>query len=481
MLSKMKPGWIVVVLLLVGTALAGCLEETSTGTRAAGSEKGVAKPIVASPHSLVGPVNLSQIADPNATAFALRGLGVRASEPTLGVTSKGSVFFVAGTNIMRSRDLGLTWQRANLALPTPGAGTNVPPTTLDPMLYVDTVTDRVYADQLYVGCSFLSYSDDEGGLWVHNPAACGLPADDHQTISSGVSSLPAPLYRNRAFYYCSNQFFDATCSVSLDGGLTFPITRPLFFGPDLKACGGITGHVTTAPDGTVYVPAWRCDEPWIAVSRDSGQTWFGQRVSDDSSGEMDPSVAIDSAGNAYYFWHNKTGQPRFSVSTDKGRKWTSPINVSFPGYHSGSLPSIIAGDPGRVAFTYIATTTGNYSNPARVGKDVPWDLYVTVSLNALDPEPTFTTYLLNPLDDPVFRGNCGGGYRCGAIVDFMDITMDKEGRVYVASVDACGTPVCIGKPPAEGATTHGEGIMGVLLQGPSLKADKPAFRLEIPK
>lgn len=463
--------------VLLGAVFAGCLEETPSAAGSKGGKKPAGTPIVARPHQLVAPVDLAKLTDANTTAFALRGVGQRASEPTMGVTSKGTVFLIAGTNVMRSKDLGKTWQRANLVLPT---GHNVPPTTLDPMLYVDPVTDRVYVDHLYVGCSFLSFSDDEGATWIHNPLACGLPADDHQTIAAGASGLPAPAYRNRAFYYCSNQFFDATCSMSLDGGLTFPVTRPLFFGPDLKACGGITGHVTTAPDGTVFVPAWRCDEPWLAISRDTGQSWLGFRVSSDNSGEMDPSVASDSAGNAYYFWMNKTGQPRFSVSTDKGRKWTNPINVSFPGYHSGSLPSIVAGDPGRVAFTYIATTTGNFSNPARVGKDVPWDLYVTVSLNALDPEPTFTTYLLNPIDDPVHRGNCGGGYRCGAIVDFMDITMDKEGRVYVSSVDACGTPVCIGHAPAQGATTHGEGILGVLLQGPSLKGDMPAFQLPPP-
>lgn len=463
--------------ILVVAAFAGCLQEDSAATQGSQRERPAAPVALSRPHSLVAPVDLGALTDINTTAFALRGVGVRAPEPTLGVTSKGAIFFIAGTNAMRSRDLGATWQRATTTLPT---GQTIPPTTLDPMLYVDPATDRVYTDQLYVGCSFLSYSDDEGATWIHNPAACGVPGNDHQTIAAGASTLPAPLYRNRAFYYCSNQFLDASCSVSLDGGLTFPITKPLFIGPDLRACGGITGHVTTAPDGTVYVPAWRCDEPWIAVSRDTGQSWEAYRVSSQTSGEMDPSVAIDSAGNGYYFWQNKTGQPFLSMSKDKGRKWSTPLNVSFPGYHTGSLPSIVAGDPGRIAFTYIATTSGNFSNPARVGKDTPWDLYVTMSLNALDPEPTFTTYLLNPLDDPIHRGPCGGGYRCGSIVDFMDIVMDKQGRVYVSSADACGTPVCIGKPPAAGATTHGEGVLGVLLQGPSLKADQPPFRFEAP-
>ena len=460
-------------LVLVALALSGCVSGPEDGAFLEG-------PVVDPPlleHNILvlpelpAPANLE-----NVPQFVLRSVGVPASEPTLGVTSKDTVFFVAGTHVMRSSDLGATWtdvgQKAGPA--------TLPPTTLDPMLYVDPVTDRVFVDQLYVGCSFLSYSDDEGGSWMHNPAACGLPGDDHQTLAAGPTSLPAPLYEGRALYYCANQLADSTCAVSLDGGLTFPITRPVFAGDHGVDCGGISGHVKTAPDGTIYLPAWRCDQAWLAISRDDGNTWTARRMSDTSSGPMDPSVAIGRDGSVNYYWMDTEGHPWLMVSPDGGATWGAPIDVAFPGLVVANLPAIVAGDGGRIAMTFIATTQGKAVSPGRVDTTTPWDLYVTLSTDALSPEPHFITVRLNPAGDPIFRGPCSGGYRCGAIVDFMDIQIGPDGRIYVSSVDACGTSDCIGSAPAAGAVADGMGVLGALLGGPSLLKDRQAFVAPVP-
>jgi hypothetical protein len=453
-------------LLLVGAGLSGCLTETPD-LGAPATDPPLLEPV---PHRLVVPELVDAGVAPLLPLFDLVGIGTRAAEPTLGVTPAGNVFVVALTEVMKSTDAGKTWTPVGPKV----AGTNVPPTTLDPMIYVDAATGRIFVNQLTVACSFLSYSDDEGASWVHNPAACGLPGNDHQTIAAGPTELPS-LWAGRAFYFCANQFADSTCSVSLDGGLTYPIKAPVFVPDHRSPCGGINGHVTTGPDGTAYLPAWRCDEPWIGISRDTGVSWEARRVSEKSSGAMDPSVAIASDGSAYYFWMDREGQPWLSVSTDAGRTWGPAIDVAFPGLVTSTLPTIVAGDAGRIAFAYVATTEGDIRDPGRVDGETRWNLYVTLSTDALEAAPTFTTLQLNPSDDPIHKGRCTGQYRCGAIVDFMDIVMAPDGRVYVASVDACGNETCLGRAPDDGATGHGEGVVGVLRRGPSLLADREDF------
>lgn len=382
--------------------------------------------------------------------FQVFNVGQEAVEPTIGVTPKGTVFMVAETHVMRSKDGGKTWEDVTIQ----AGGVTIPPITLDPMLYVDPVTGRVFFDTLYVGCSFLSYSDDEGETWIHNPAACGLPVNDHQTLATGKAMLPQAVYP-RALYYCFNQLVGAQCAVSLDGGLTFPIVRDVF-PPERFACGGITGHVTTAPDGTVYLPSWQCDEPWLGISRDGGLTWESKRVAPKlDSGGMDPSVAVDAKGNAYYFWMTKKGVPHLTISKDAGRTWSDPINVAFPDLKTSTLPTITAGDEGRIAFAYLGVTEGPAKAPEDVSGDTSWHWFVTQSINALDAEPVLVTRMLNDPAKPVHQGPCDGGYRCGNILDFIDVTTGPDGRVFAVNADLAGM-----------------GIVGVLETGTSLLAAK---------
>lgn len=391
----------------------------------------VVPPLPDLPHRLVLPEELTPEEAAQLPAFQLVGLDRRAPEPTMGVDADGVAFVIAGTSVLRSTDGGASWQDVG-----PKVGDeDVPPRTLDPMLHVDAATGRVFKNTLYVGCSFLSFTDDQGGSWTHNPLGCGLPVNDHQTLATGVSTMPASSYDGRAVYYCANQFADATCAVSLDGGTTFPITRSVFVEDDPRRCGGITGHLATAPDGTVYLPAWRCDEPWIGVSTDTGETWQAFRVADKSSGAMDPAVAVDNDGNVHYFWMDEDGQPWLASSTDQGRTWREPVDARFPGYVTGSLPTIVAGDAGRIAFAYIATTEGEPVNPGEVEEETTFHLYVTMSHDALSETPSFTTVRLSPQNKPVHEGACDGGYRCGAIVDFMDVVIGPDGRVWVASAN----------------------------------------------
>ena len=90
-------------------------------------------------------------------------VGGDAAEPTMGVDDEGVAFMAAYdgvTRVMRSTDGGVTWASVEPRIP----GTDVPrhPTSLDPYLYVDEETGRVFWLDWHGDCSFITWSDDQG-------------------------------------------------------------------------------------------------------------------------------------------------------------------------------------------------------------------------------------------------------------------------------------------------------------------------------
>src|SRR5436309_5233893 len=85
-------------------------------------------------------------------------------EPTIGVTKGGTVFYAArNSNVdpepVRSRDGGKTWVAVKPAV----GGVPTHTASLDPYLWVDTATGRVFDSDLgpTVTCSPVSFTDDE--------------------------------------------------------------------------------------------------------------------------------------------------------------------------------------------------------------------------------------------------------------------------------------------------------------------------------
>ena len=114
--------------------------------------------------------------------------------------------------------------------------------------------------------------------------------------------LSSPLYPN-AVYYASQCIADATCAVSLDGGITFGPSTPMY---TIADCAGLHGHLKVGPDGTVYVPNKSCGSPdgvAVVVSEDNGLTWVVRNIPNSPSmGDDDPSVvaALDAICFALY-------------------------------------------------------------------------------------------------------------------------------------------------------------------------------------
>lgn len=385
-------------------------------------------------------------------------------EPTIAVDRSGVAIYptisfdVAGgaapsTKVYASDDEGKTWRYANPTLGNSGI-INAAPTTLDPYVYADPVTGRLYNVELNLAWgSFISWSDDGARTWTANPLCCGVPVDDHQSFASGPATfLPtAPLAEGRILYYCVNQIADSMCTHSVDGGLTWSVGQPAFGASPpgegaASECVGLTGHVhASEATGTVFLGAG-CSQAEIARSVDNGVTWT-HRIVDASVGidGHEASVATDAAGNVYYFFLDDNQLPRLSISTDDGITWSAPLNVTAPGVTTAKFPTVVAGEAGKVAFHYVGSTTPSGSDVYDDGNEqelenATWHGYVGMSLDVLAADPVFASVRINDPADPLARGNCSG--RCyreeGGMYDFFDIdTNPLTGQVWVALVDMC--------------------------------------------
>jgi hypothetical protein len=408
-------------------------------------------------------------------------VGADAIEPTLGITKKGDVFYTAAgaglnVDVFRSTDKGESWKMTSPSL----AGVKTHPLTLDPYIYVSEPTGRIFNIDLTVACSYLSFSDDNGESWVHNPLACGRPVNDHQTLFSGPPALtpPNPVYPENV-YYCFNDFGTGTsCSKSLDGGVSWVPTgtRP-FEGVDAESqdatnlCGGFNGHGVVDKNGTIYLPKEYCGQPWLGISHDEGATWERVQVASNTTEFLgsDTSVAVDSKGNLYYAYESAKQMLYLVTSTDGGKTWSKPMMVAAPKVNEVTLPTLDAGDPGKIAIAYMGSTNSpfNKCQPECEDKDyakTTWNGYITSTVDALGKNPTFYSTAINPLSDPLYQGRCDFSNRCSPILDFIDIEISPDGTPYGAFVDAC-LIACRGTGAVDGSA----GIVGRAVGGPKLR------------
>jgi len=431
----------------------------------------------------------------------------------------GAPVRVAPQGIARSDDNGTTWR---LLAPS-AAGAPTHPTTLDPTFYLDPATGRLFADDLEPNCSLLSWSDDEGATWTSSLVGCGMM--DHQTLFAGKPvSSPTVGYPN-VLYYCAYDAGGLTlagssagCQKSLDGGLTWIFTGAPAFPPatgqgnyGLPVCNAGLGHGTVGPDGTIYLPSGQCTNPLLAISHDEGLTWTRVAVSTltlPGGGEHDgdaiwgheTGVGVDSAGNVYYLWTSHDRIPLLAISKDSGATWSQPVRVGIPGLRQAVFPELIAWGPGRIAIAYMGSTNaplGPYNETTCFGnlgpciqdiEDTPgslgvpgvpahqtlpayrnatWNGYLAMSVDALDPHPTFMTASVNDPKDPLVRGECGVS-RCQEASDFVDVRIGPDGTPWASFTDGCEDTCATGQTMTDNAN---EVVVGRLWDGPDLRGD----------
>jgi len=398
----------------------------------------------------------------------------RSGEPSLGVDWNPNVSTlthgkvnVGGATFFTSnfRDFRVSFDDCSSPAVTTWTNVTSPvetdPASLDPIGFCDhygasPTPGRVFQSQLAGPAgSVMAFSDDDGNTWTQSQGA-GQPAGvDHQSVGAGPYNPNAtppppahPLYPN-AVYYCSQDLATAFCARSDDGGLTFGPGVPAY---NLTTCGGIHGHIKVAPDGTVYVPNGSCGaHQGVAVSTDNGLTWSVRPILDSTPvvGVVDPSLGIATDGTVYFGYQDGSGHPKIAVSHDRGLTWAASVDVSGPfAIQNSTFPEVVAGDPARAAFMYLGTPTGgNYQDPTNFHGI--WHAYVSttydggksyITVDATPAQPVQVGSICNLGTTGCSNNAVGGADR--NMLDFMDLTLDKQGRVMGAFAAGCVAGAC---------------------------------------
>jgi hypothetical protein len=356
----------------------------------------------------------------------------------------------------------------------------------DPIGFTDRQTGRVFAGELTLlspdTCK-ISFTDSDGMPTMTSPtgwtpaqqAQGPLSAVDHESIGGGPyhAPIPAPpagtIYPN-AVYYCSQDIGAAFCARSDDGGLTLGTQVPLY---SVATCGGLHGHVKVGPDGTVYVPNRDCGgSQSVVVSQDNGLSWTVHAVDTGTNtaapsnigGGDDPAVTIDGNGRVYFAFSNFGGGTGVgagvAISDDFGNTWKNMFDVgAIYGLKNVCFPAATAGDGNRAAISFYGSTTpqgpttgdSNTSNFKGV-----WHLYVA---HTFDGGKTWTTSDATP-SMPMQRSGLlrgGGADIVRNLLDFYDMTIDRDGRVLVGYVNGCVGGDCSQAPIAVDGTSAVKG------------------------
>ena len=482
----MRTGAILVTLIIIAGAFSGCFKEDVVVPEPK-EEEAPAGIYVTGPDGL--PVNVPAIP----MTFQFSDVGEIGPEPSIGITSSGCIFFIAMEKVMRSCDYGASWANS--------ADFASAPTTSDPYGWVDPVTDRVFNVQMVgLATTWIAFSDDDGETWVGNPHDSGpVPLNDHIKLGSGpwtdgaygTLGQASPLYEE-AVYFCYNKLAGIFCYTSFDGGATFEVGGQIYGLATTN--GGLHGAITTAPDGTVYVTP-RVATPTVIISKDNGLSWDTRTMGEDvgtPNPRKNSEVGTDTDSNAYHIWTGADSGVYMSRSIDSGDSWEQEsIRISPANVISSTFPQIDVGDPGRIAITYLGSEDGDAigeldidggswdGNPHYATENVSYYLYITYSLNALDENPIFHTYRVSP--DPVQigaiclnSGDCrdiGGSNR--NLLDFNDLHIDREGRVYVAFADGCTGDCATMEDPKPEDSRSRLGSVYYLATGPSLYVGQP--------
>ena len=406
-------------------------------------------------------------------------LGNSAGEPSIGVNwNTGNAMFLSSLQTLRVK-----WDDTVSPAPATWEDVSAPTTSLtslDPILFTDR-TNRTFVSQLLGKTSSMAFTDDDGVNWTVAMGSGINSGVDHQTIGGGpyaknpdgslkggAVQLPGPngqIYPN-AIYYASQDVGLAEIARSDNGGFTFGVAIPMW---TLVQCDGLHGHIKVAPDGTVYVPNKSCGgKQGVAVSEDNGLSWTIRTIDGSTAGDTDPSVGIGVDGTVYFGYADGDGHARVAVSHDRGATWQNVQDVgAAQGVQNTVFPEVVAGDSNRAAYFFLGSST-----PGATGRGTDttfpgtWYGYIATTY---DGGVTWVTANATP-NDPVQRGvictngtSCPGGTR--NLLDFNDITVDKQGRVLAAYADGCVTAECI-----RGVDRNGDGKIDSLDNDGSEKA-----------
>jgi hypothetical protein len=391
-------------------------------------------------------------------------VGQSVESATIGITRSGAVVYAARDDndaapphntlegpefVTRSTDLGATWTSLGSGGPTTGG-------LVPPWMDVDPQTSRIwFLTTLPTLCGArISWSDDGGSRWHSNPKV-GCPGQGSEKLLEGPAPRGGAKPRGypHVVYYCGNGGLDIgpttlACYRSLDGGLTFgPIgANPDPTTPKPGACG--VNHVArpgaAGPDGDLYFTLDLCGNLGIAISRDEGGSWRRELIAHSQIQDVyTTSVATDAAGDVYLSWVAGQGGapgvagrglPYLVFSRDHGRTWSRPMMIAAPGVRQVIHTAIAATGSGRVAISYLGSTS--------TAADANFSGYITESVDVLRHRPVFLSAAVNRPTNPLYPGSHTETF--GDRLFFIGDAFGPDGTPW-AAFHCADEPACPGK------------------------------------
>jgi hypothetical protein len=154
--------------------------------------------------------------------------------------------------------------------------------------------------------------------------------------------------------------------------------------------------------------------------------------------ELSPG-AVDTAGNVYVTFPESvsatdfTAAIKYVVAPADLSSWSAPKTVATAANAGNILPHVVAGDPGRLTFAYMASDSSSR-----------WYSEIAQTLDGLSASPTFQHVRLSTLSTysgsaASLMAQCGSGtlkgvengFLCGRSADVYGIGLDANGFTYV--------------------------------------------------
>jgi hypothetical protein len=179
------------------------------------------------------------------------------------------------------------------------------------------------------------------------------------------------------------------------------------------------------------------------MSRNGGLTWSGYGIpgAAEPARGFDPSIATTSDNSVFETW-SRAGDyhPVVARSSDHAGHWTQPFDLTTtsPGLQVATFEAAVGGDAGHAAVAFLGSTVALKSGqtPFDSGYDGIWNLYVSFTD---DNGASWSTVQVT--QDPVQLGFINdGGFGSSDqrnLLDFMDASVTRDGRVVVAYADGC--------------------------------------------
>ncbi len=399
---------------------------------------------------------LAGVAGQSGPQASSRPTGFSGGEPTLAVADSGALFIAAGAQTIRSLDNGVTWEVVHDRY-WRGADQR-PYTADDAVLFHDPVTDRIFVVYVIPGpdCAGIAWSDDDGASWQEPQVPCIVSGVNFQKAAAGPPGAGANPFTTgvgveSVAYLCYNTVRPASlpvpmwtartkCSMSYDGGTTWPLEATVFDAAR-DGCAGGAGAPAIGPDGVVAIAtAAGCPTVTLAVSTNSGGSWRTIPGPGELAGTgADPRVAFADDGSLHVLWRGNDHNLHLARTTDLGTTWQGPWPVAPAGIGSTWFSTLTPGSDGRLAMAYIGTA--DHEGPASEAPDAAaWHLFLSYTEDAANG--TFAHEQVTPADDPVQYGPvCYSGMtgcaRGRNLLDFIDSAVTRDGRFIVAFADGC--------------------------------------------